>query len=104
MPDPDMTADGRGRLTEALALLIQSQATQTQTQAALTQNLVARNQNQTALLAQLAEIRRELAAYRRETDERFDEILRVLAEHGRLLEQLPAAIRGQFGFRPPGTD
>lgn len=47
--------------------------------------------------------------YRRRTYERFARIengmatiLRVLAEHSRLLERLPEAVRDKIGFKPQG--
>jgi hypothetical protein len=85
MTDPDTTADGRGRLTEAMARLLQSQATLIQTQ--------------TAFVRDMADIRRELAEYQRRADERFRQIMAVLAEHGQLLEKLREEVRRQFGFR-----
>ena len=85
------TSNGRDRLEEAMATLIQSQA---------------------AFVNRLAEterihleIERRRLEFKRETAERFArieaqmaEIIRVLAEHGRLLERLPEAIRDKIGF------
>jgi hypothetical protein len=74
--------NGRDRLEEAMATLIQNQA---------------------AFVAQLAETNRAQLEYKRESDERFArieaqmaEIIRVLNEHGRLLERLPEAVRDKY--------
>jgi hypothetical protein len=70
-------------------------------------------QNQASFLSDLREIerdRREIERDRREieraTSERFSRIeatmasiLRVLDEHGRMLERLPEAIREKIGFK-----
>jgi uncharacterized protein YukE len=75
------TSNGRNRLDEALATLIQNQA---------------------AFVGQMAANDRRHAEF----DERFarieskmNEIIRVLSEHGRLLERLPEAVRDKIGFR-----
>jgi hypothetical protein len=77
--------NGHDRLEEAIALLIQNQA---------------------AFVGQLAEANRERAELKRESDERFArieaqmaEIIRVLNEHGRILERLPEAVREKIGFK-----
>jgi len=86
------SGNGRDRLEEAMATLIQTQA---------------------AFLSRLAETDRAHVEYegrhlefQRETAERFArieakiaEIIRVLAEHGRLLERLPEAVRDKIGFQ-----
>lgn len=86
--------NGRDRLDEAMAALTQAQATLTQTQA--------------VFLARLADTDKTVAELRRETADRFARIekdmtaiLRVLAEHSRLLERLPEAVRERIGFNPP---
>jgi hypothetical protein len=85
MPNGDAAPNGRGRLEEAVAMLIQAQAALSQTQA--------------AFLSQLAELERRSLEYRREADERFAQIIRVLNEHSRLLERLPDAVRDKIGFK-----
>jgi hypothetical protein len=87
------TPNGQGRLDEAMALLIQNQAAFL-TRLAETDRVHAENE------------RRHLE-FERETAERFArieakmaEIIRVLAEHGRMLERLPEAIRDKIGFKP----
>ena len=79
--------DGHDRLEEAIATLIQNQA---------------------AFVSSLRETDRLHAKFERETAERFarietqmSEIIRVLNEHGRLLERLPEAVREKIGFKPP---
>jgi hypothetical protein len=74
------------RLEEAVALLMQNQAT---------------------FLARLSETDKELANLRRQTDERFARIETILLEHSRILlevmrmlEALPEAVRQKIGFKP----
>ncbi len=70
--------NGHDRLEEAIAILIQNQAT---------------------FLRDLADIERTTSARfsRIETD--MTAILRVLSEHSRLLERLPEAVRDKIGFQ-----
>jgi len=70
-------------------------------------------QNEAAFVAQLAgynrvhsELERQHLELKRQSDERFArieakmaEIIRVLGEHGRLLEHLPEAVRDKIGFQ-----
>jgi len=70
-------------------------------------------QNQAAFVARLSEsdrqrleFERRHLEYERETAERFGrieaqmaEIIRVLNEHGRILERLPEAVRERIGFK-----
>ena len=77
--------NGRDRLEEAMALLIQNQA---------------------AFVGSLAESDKRMAEMQRVTSERFARIendmaaiLRVLAEHSRILERLPEAVRDKIGFK-----
>jgi phosphoserine phosphatase len=86
--------NGHDRLEEAMAMLIQNQA---------------------SFVGRLAENDRRHLEFERETAERFArieaqmaEIIRVLhehgrilAEHGRLLEHLPEAVREKIGFKSP---
>jgi hypothetical protein len=71
--------NGRDRLEEAMAMLIQNQA---------------------AFLGRLSEMERVSSERfaRIETD--IATILRVLSEHSRMLERLPEAVREKIGFRP----
>jgi hypothetical protein len=85
-------ANGHDRLADALATLIQNQA---------------------AFVGQLAETARHHLEFERrhlefeqETTERFArietqmaQIIQVLAEHGRILERLPDAVRDKIGFK-----
>ena len=84
-----------GRLEEALATVLQ-------TQASMQQNLSALQQTQTAFFAQMAEMKAE-------SDRRFARIeailiehTRILQEHGRTLQALPDAVRDKIGFKSPG--
>ncbi|MFL5243297.1 MAG: hypothetical protein ACJ8FY_14420 [Gemmataceae bacterium] len=63
--------------------------------------------NQAAFVTQLAESERLRLKLDRESTERFAriegqmaEIIRVLNEHGRILERLPEAVREKIGFKP----
>jgi hypothetical protein len=83
----DTTENGHGRLEEAMAML---------------------TQNQASFLGRLSETERLHSEFERATSERFariekqmTEIIRVLGEHGRLLEQLPEAVRDKIGFKTP---
>jgi hypothetical protein len=65
-------------------------------------------QNQAAFLGRLSEMDRTTSERFARIDERFARIeadmaviLRVLAEHGRLLERLPEAVREKIGFKAP---
>jgi GTP1/Obg family GTP-binding protein len=85
-------SNGRDRLEEAMAMLIQNQA-------AFLNRLADTD-------SRIAESERHYAELRREASERFARIeadiaaiLRVLAEHGRLLERLPDAVRDKIGFK-----
>lgn len=93
------TENGQDRLNEAMTMLVL--------------NMAILIQNQAAFLGQMAEIERSIAERFARMDERFarsDErfarmeqdmtaIMRVLAEHGRLLERLPEAVRDKIGFK-----
>jgi len=80
---------GNGRLEDALAILIQNQA---------------------SFVARLADIDARVADLDRINSERFARIeaillehTRILQEHSRILEELPEAVREKFGFKPPGV-
>lgn len=79
------TSNGKGRLEEALETLIQSQAV-----------LV---QNQAQFISRMADIERESAERFARIERDMASILRVLAEHSRLLERLPEAVRAKIGFQ-----
>jgi hypothetical protein len=81
-----------GRLEDALATVLQTQATMQQNVSALQQTL-------TAFLTQMAELKAD-------SDRRFARIesilldhTRILQEHGRILAALPEAIREKIGFK-----
>lgn len=81
-----------GRLEEAIALLVQTQA--------------AFVQNQAAFQAQLSATERENAKLFARIDGRFNRIETILMEHGRVLEELqetlaklPEAVRQKIGFK-----
>ncbi len=90
-----------GRLEDALATVLL-------TQASMQQNLSALQQTLTAFLAQMAEMKAD-------SDRRFSRIeailldhsrilqehSRILQEHSRILEALPDAVRDKIGFKGP---
>ena len=76
MPRPK----GNGRLEDALATLIQNQAT---------------------FLARMSEIDARVAEMDRLNAERFARIETLLLEHNRILNALPDAIREKIGFKAP---
>ncbi len=91
-----------GRLEEALATLLQTQATTQQTLSGIQQNISSLQQTLTAFLAQMAELKAE-------SDRRFARIesilldhTRILQEHGRTLAALPDAVRERIGFKGAG--
>ena len=78
MAKKGQTANGRNRLEEAMAMLIQ---------------------NQSSFLGRLAEIDRDTSERFKRIENDMAAILRVLSEHSRLLEQLPEAVRDKIGFK-----
>jgi hypothetical protein len=93
--------NGHNRLDEALATLIQNQA-------ALLARVAETDQAHVEYERQHLEFERRHQEFERETVERFAriegqmaEIIRVLNEHGRLLERLPEAVRDKIGFKGP---
>jgi hypothetical protein len=84
-----------GRLEDALATVLQ-------TQASMQQNLSALQQTLTAFLTQMAEMKAD-------SDRRFARIeailldhTRILQEHSRILQALPDAVREKNGFKGSG--
>jgi hypothetical protein len=74
--------NGDGRLEEALATLIQNQA---------------------SFLARMSEIDSRVADMDRINSERFARIEALLLEHNRILQALPDVMREKIGFKPPGS-
>src|SRR5262249_35561987 len=114
---------GNGRLEDALATVLQTQASMHQVQVRLQQtlgalqqthasaqeNVSSLQQTMTAFLAQIAEMRAVEDRRWAETLERFARIeaillvhSRILQEHGRILERLPDAVREKICFRGTG--
>ncbi len=79
------TSNGGGRLEEAMAVLLQNQATFVQ--------------NQVAFLSRMSELERASSERFARIEQDMSAILRVLAEHSRLLERLPEAVREMIGFK-----
>lgn len=57
-------------------------------------------QNQAAFLGRLSDLDRDTAQRFARIEADLATILRVLAEHGRILERLPEAVREKIGFKP----
>ena len=74
------------RLEEAMAMLIQNQA-------AFNQNLALVNQNHASLLARISEMDRVTSERFARLEGDLATVIRVLAEHTRILERLPDAVR-----------
>jgi hypothetical protein len=87
-------AGGNGRLEEAIAILLQNQA-----------SFVARMAEIDARHAEterrFVEMERRHAEIERANAERFARIEALLLEHNRILEALPDVLRDKIGFKPP---
>jgi hypothetical protein len=57
-------------------------------------------QNQASFLGRLSDLERASSERFSRIEADMTAILRVLAEHGRLLERLPEAVRDKIGFKP----
>jgi hypothetical protein len=86
------SSNGRDRLEEAMALLIQNQASflsdMRQIERASSERFARIETDMNAIMRILADHSRILADHGR-----------ILADHGRLLERLPDAIRDKIGFK-----
>ena len=105
-----------GRLEEALATALQTQANIQQNLSALQQIQVSTQQNVSALQQTLTPFLAQMAEMKAESDRRFARIeailldhtrilqehSRILTEHGRILEKLPDAVRERVGFKATG--
>ncbi len=92
-------SNGHDRLEEALATLIQNQA-------AFVAQMAQSDRRHTENERLHVELKREAAELERQTAERFArieaqmaEIIRVLNEHGRMIERLTEAVREKIGFK-----
>lgn len=85
-----VSENGHNHLDEALATLIQNQATLVQNQAAFVSEMPENNRRHVEFKQRFARIEAQM-----------EKIIRVLAEHSRLLECLPDAIRDKIGFKAP---
>jgi hypothetical protein len=93
------TQNGHQRLEEALALLVQNQA-------AFVNRFSETDRAHAEAEQRRLELERQHLELKQQSDERFArieaqmaEIIRVLNEHGRILERLPDAIREKIGFK-----
>jgi len=75
-------SDGNGRLEDALATLIQNQA---------------------SFLARMSEIDSRVADMDRINSDRFARIEALLLEHNRILQALPDVMREKIVFKPPAA-
>lgn len=96
--------NGSSRLDEEMAALAHSMVLVNQTTAELNQSTAALNRNHVAFLERIAATDKAMADLKREADEKYAAILRVLAEHSRILERLPDAIREKIGFKTHSTE
>jgi hypothetical protein len=92
-------ANGHDRLADALATLIQNQA-------AFVGQLAETERHHLEFERRHLEFERRHQQFEQETAERFArietqmaQIIQVLAEHGRILERLPDAVRDKIGFK-----
>lgn len=76
------TKNGDGRLEDALATLIQNQA---------------------SFVARMSDIDARMVEMNRVNSERFARIEALLIEYNRILQALPDAIRDKIGFKLPGA-
>jgi hypothetical protein len=81
-------------LEEAIALLIQNQASFNQTQASFIQN-------QASFVSQMAEMNRVNSERFARIEEELARIRTILLRHEQILQGLPEAIREKIGFKPP---
>jgi hypothetical protein len=86
--------NGHTRLGEAMAQLVQAQAALVQTQMPLLGRMA---ESERLSTERFARIESDIAAIFRVLGENS----RVLAEHRRLLERLPEAVREKIGFKAP---
>ena len=98
-----------GRMEDALATVLQTQAGMQQNVTALQQNLSAIQQNVSAMQQTLTAFLAQMAEMKGESDRRFARIesilldhSRILQEHSRTLQALPDAVRDKIGFKGPG--
>jgi hypothetical protein len=87
---------GNGKLEEALATLLQTQAIFVQNQAEFAAQKVESDKR-------IARMEKDFADFRRETAERFERIEAILIEHNRILKALPDMLREKIGFKVPET-
>jgi hypothetical protein len=99
-------SNGNGKLSleEAMALVLQTQATMQQTQATMQQALQQAHADMVARAAQfekeMAQLRRESDDLKRQSDERFARIEAILLEHNRILSRLADTVGEKIGFKP----
>jgi hypothetical protein len=84
--------NGNGKLDEALAAVLQTQAVMQQAQA----DMITRAAQ---FEKEMAQMRRESEDLRRASDERFARIEAILIEHNRILSRLADTVGEKIGFK-----
>lgn len=102
-------SNGNGRLEEAIALLLQNQASllarvseTDREMVGIEREMLALRREKIEIDRQIAETRKDIAETNRRNDERFARIEKILLEHSRILQALPDMIRDKIGFKTPG--
>ena len=90
-----------GRLEEAMAILLQNQASLVQNQTSFLARLADMERINAERFARIEAILLEHSRILAEHSRILAEHSRILAEHGRILEALPDTIRQRIGFRVP---
>ncbi len=85
-------SNGNGKLEEAMATVLHTQAAMQQTQATMQQAYA-------DMITRFAQFEKEMAQIRRESDERFARIEAILLEHNRILSRLADTVGEKIGFK-----
>lgn len=90
----EQPSNGRDRLEDAIAVLIQNQA-------AFVSQLAQSERHHLEFARRHLEFEREAAERFARLEAQMAKIIQVLGEHSRLLEHLPEAVRDKIGFKAP---
>jgi chromosome segregation ATPase len=90
---------GNGRLEEAMAMLIQNQASFLSHMAKTDERMAKTDERMAKTDERMAKTDERRAEIDREIAERFARIEALLLEHNRLLQALPEAVRAKIGFQ-----
>jgi hypothetical protein len=94
--------EGNGRLEEAIAILLQNQATFVQNQAAFLARIAEMDRVSSERFARIEALLLEHSRILAEHGRILTEHTRILADHTRILQALPDAVRDKIGFKVPG--